>query len=383
MQRHSGPSRREFIAGALGTSAVSILNPVLPAWADSKRPLKSIAADKGILFGSAVGAGTPGSLTGSFDDAGYRNILENECAVLVPENELKSYVIAAQPGVYNFERGDRIAQFAKTNGIKMRGHTLLWNRVEYTPKWLLSHVSSLTATETEKFLRDYIQRVCTHYGTQIHSWDVVNETVDPKSGQLRDTPFTKVLGFDALRIAFEAAREHAPGAQLVYNDYMSWEIGNQQHRNGVLRLLEQFKANNVRVDALGVQSHIGNDGRFYYTENSKWRVFLDDVVSMGYKLLITEFDVNDKDLPSDPRTRDAQVAAAAKGYLDLMLSYKQLDQVLCWGMVDKFSWLQNFSKRADETPQRPTPYDDNYRPKPLRDAIAAAFESAPKRTRHQ
>jgi endo-1,4-beta-xylanase len=53
---------------------------------------------------------------------------------------------------------------------------------------------------------------------------------------------------------------------------------------------------------------------------------------------------------------------------------------LCWGMVDKFSWLQNFSKRADETPQRPTPYDDNYRPKPLRDAIAAAFESAPKRT---
>ena len=36
--------------------------------------------------------------------------------------------------------------------------------------------------------------------------------------------------------------------------------------------------------------------------------------------------------------------------------------------------------RADKTPQRPTPYDDNYRPKPLRDAIAAAFESAPKRT---
>jgi endo-1,4-beta-xylanase len=376
MHKHSGASRREFVVGALGMSAVS----ALPAWAESKRPLKSIAAEKGILFGSAVGAGQPGTLTGSFDDAGYRDILKNECGVLVPENELKSYVIAAQPGTYNFERADRIVQFASSNGMKMRGHTLLWNRVEYTPKWLLSHVASLTPTAAEKFLRDYVRRVCTHYGDQIHSWDVVNETVDPKSGQLRDTPFTKVLGFDALRITFEAAREHAPGAQLVYNDYMSWEAGNEKHRDGVLRLLEQFKVKNVPVAALGVQSHIGNDGRIQDTQNQQWRAFLDEAVGMGYKLLITEFDVNDKDLPGDPRTRDAQVAAAAKGYLDLMLAYRQLDHFLCWGMVDKFSWLQNFSKRTDKTPQRPTPYDDNYRPKPLRDAIAAAFESAPKRT---
>jgi len=379
MRKHSGASRREFVAGALGTGVASLLGPMLPAWADSKRALKNIAAEKGILFGSSVGAGEPGTLSGSFGDAGYRDILKKECAVLVPENELKSYVIAAQPGTYNFEPADRIAQFARSNDIKMRGHTLLWNRVEYTPKWLLEQVASLSASAAEQFLRDYIQRVCAHYDTQIYSWDVVNETVDPKTGQLRDTPFTKVLGFDALRIAFEAARQHAPRAQLVYNDYMSWEAGNEQHRSGVLRLLEQFKARNVQVDALGVQSHIGNDGRIQDAQNKQWRGFIDEVVGMGYDLLITEFDVNDKDLPTDPPTRDTQVAAAARGYLDLMLSYEQLDQMLCWGMVDKFSWLQNFSKRADKTPQRATPYDDNYQPKALRDAIAAAFESAPKR----
>ena len=380
MKQYSGASRREIIAGALSAGVVSILGPTSVAWADSKRSLNAIAAEKGILFGSSVGAGAPSTLTGSFSDAGYRNILVKECGVLVPENELKSYVIAAQRCSYNFERADRIAQFAKSNGLKMRGHTLLWNRVEYTPKWLLDHVASLSASAAEQFLRDYIQRVCSHYGTQIYSWDVVNETVDPKSGELRDTPFTKVLGFDALRIAFEAARQHAPHAQLVYNDYMSWEAGNEQHRDGVLRLLEQFKARNVPVDALGVQSHIGNDGRIQDSQHKQWRAFLDAAVGMGYKLLITEFDVNDKDLPGDLATRDAQVAAAAKGYLDLMLSYRQLDQVLCWGMVDKFSWLQNFSKRTDKTPQRPTPYDDNYRPNPLRDANAAAFEAAPLRT---
>lgn len=380
MHKHSGASRREFVAGALGIGAISMFGTVLPAWARGERPLKSIAAEKGILFGSSVGAGPAGTLSGSFSDAGYLDILKKECAVLVPENELKSYVIATQQGAYNFERADRIAQFAKSNGIKMRGHTLLWNRVEYTPKWLLDHVAALTPKAAEQYLRDYIQRVCTHYGTQIYSWDVVNETVDPKSGQLRDTPFTKVLGFDALRIAFEAAREHAPRAQLVYNDYMSWEAGNEQHRHGVLKLLEQLKARKVPVDALGVQSHIGNDGRIQDAQTRQWRAFLDEAVAMGYKLLITELDVNDKDLPGETATRDAQVASAAKGYLDVMLSYQQLDQVLCWGMVDKFSWLQNFSKRSDATPQRPTPYDDNYRAKPLRQAIAAAFEAAPKRT---
>ena len=81
--------------------------------------------------------------------------------------------------------------------------------------------------------------------------------------------------------------------------------------------------------------------------------------------------------------RDAQIATAAKEYLDVMLSYKQLDQVLCWGMVDHFSWLQGFSPRADGTPQRPTPYDKNFKAKPLRHAMAAAFASAPARTMRQ
>ena len=221
--------------------------------------------------------------------------------------------------------------------------------------------------------------MCTHYGDQIHSWDVVNETVDPKTGEVRETPFTRVLGFDALRIVYEAAREHAPRAQLVYNDYMSWEAGNETHRAGVLRLLERFRKSHVPVDALGIQSHLGNAGDIHQSQPKEWRGFVDAAVAMGYRLLITELDVNDKDLPTDIEARDVQAAAVAREYLDLMLSYRGLDQVLCWGLVDKYSWLQNHSPRTDETPQRPTPYDATYRRKPLWHAIAAAFEAAPTR----
>ena len=107
------------------------------------------------------------------------------------------------------------------------------------------------------------------------------------------------LGFDSLRIAFEAAREHAPGTQLVYNDYMSWEAGNEKHCAGVLKLLERFKRERVPVDALGIQSHIGNDGHIHKAQRQQWTKFIDEAVGMGYALLITEFDVNDKDLPTE------------------------------------------------------------------------------------
>jgi endo-1,4-beta-xylanase len=372
-------SRRQVIAGMLGGAVAASLGLPRPAQAAAGPSLKTLAASKGILFGSSVGAGQAGSLTGSFADPAYVDILKAECAVIVPENELKVYVIGAERDQYNFEPGDRLASFAKDNGIKLRGHTLFWNRFEYAPKWLLEQFGTMSVKADEQFLRDYIERVCTHYGDRIYSWDVVNETIDPQSGDIRTTPFTEELGFDGVRVAFEAAREFAPNAQLVYNDYMSWEADHEKHRTGVLKLLERCRATQVPVNALGIQAHIGTDDDVDAAQRKQWQAFVDEVVGMGYQLLITEFDVNDKVVRGDIEQRDAEVAAIAKDYLDLMLSYRQLDQVLCWGMVDKYSWLQGTTPRADNAPKRPTPYDEKYRAKPLRKAIAAAFEAAPNR----
>ena len=94
---------------------------------------------------------------------------------------------------------------------------------------------------------------------------------------------------------------------------------------------------------------------------------------MGYDLLITEFDVNDAALPSDVALRDQGVAAYGRAYLDLMFSYPRLRDVLAWGMVDSFSWLQSFAPRNDGLPLRPNPYDASDQPKPLHQSIADAF----------
>jgi len=162
-------SRRGFLTSIVG-SAIAASLPFEAGGQAESRSLRAIAAEKGILFGSAVGAGKPGTLTGSFADARYLEVLQRECAVLVPENELKSYVISAERDQLDFEPGDRIARFAKDHGMKLRGHTLLWNRTEFMPKWLAESFGALSASAGERYLHSYIERVCTHYRTQIHSW---------------------------------------------------------------------------------------------------------------------------------------------------------------------------------------------------------------------
>jgi endo-1,4-beta-xylanase len=374
-------SRRDLMLAGAATAFAGA------AHAD-ETPLRDLAKAKGLYFGSAVGAGPKGSLTGSFEDPKYRAILARECGVLVPENELKWYVVRqGGPTPFQFERADRIAAFAKANGQALRGHTLLWHHPKWFPAWLKTYdfgAGPAAARNARALLVDHIDKVVAHY-PQIDSWDVVNETIDPKDGSIRRTVFSDAMGPEqTLDAAFHAARAAAPKARLVYNDYMGWEAGNEAHRAGVLKLLEGFLKRGTPVDALGVQSHLGTEdpaapGSLGAPQEKAWRAFIDEVTGMGYDLLITEFDVNDQNLPPDVAARDAATASVAKAYLDLMLDYRQTREVLAWGMVDKYSWLQGFTPRKDRLAKRVTLYDDAYRPKPLREAVAAAFRSAPAR----
>jgi endo-1,4-beta-xylanase len=152
----------------------------------------------------------------------------------------------------------------------------------------------------------------------------------------------------------------------------------------VLKLLEGLRKRGTPVDALGVQSHIrllkkAPVAEIVRESEGPWRRFLDEVVGMGYKLLVTEFDVNDHAAPTEIRVRDRMVADYGRAYLDLMLSYPQLGDLLAWGLVDRYSWLNNFDPRADRTMKRGTPYDVNFRPKLLHKAMAGAFRSASSR----
>lgn len=380
--------RRTLLAGGAALFASGCANGVsvpgagAPAAADG---LNAIAARSGRRFGSAFAAGAPGADRGSLANPAYASLLRRDCSLLVPENELKWQSIRPAPDRFDFARFDAMMALAQQGGFAVRGHTLLWAYSKWFPTWLNDHdFGPRPATEAERILTNHIDTVTKRYGTRIHSYDVVNEAVDPDTSELRQTSLSKAMGSTeaVIDLAFRTARASAPHAELVYNDYMSWEAGNEKHRTGVLKLLEGLRKRDTPVDTLGVQSHIGlfqpttNAGAVAAGLEGEWRRFLDTVVGMGYKLIITEFDVRDKGLAAPVGPRDAGVADFARAYLGIMLSYPQLGDVLAWGLTDRYSWLRSFEPRPDGQVTRGLPYDEQFQPKPLRAAIAASLAGA-------
>ncbi len=378
--------------GAAGTAGPAPVaggaGPAAPGLASVPQPgLNAIAARGGRRFGSAIASTPNRTEAGSVQNPAYTAIVKGECGIVVAENEMKWQALRPDPKTYTFDRMDEIVRWAQQNDLAVRGHTLLWHRPQWFPNWLNTYdYGANPVAEAERLLTEHIQTVTRRYKGVITSYDVVNEAIDHDRNAPIETSMSRAMGSPeaVLDLAFNTARAELPDAQLVYNDYMSWEPQHSEHVADVLRLLEGFRKRGTPVDALGIQSHIEmftidpatGVGPFAERE---WRRFLDEVTGMGYRLLITEFDVKDKALPGDIALRDEKVADFTRRYFDLMFDYSDhLDDVLAWGMVDRFNWLQGFdpARRADGLEVRGTPYDSQYRAKPMRDALADVMSAA-------
>jgi endo-1,4-beta-xylanase len=376
-------TRRTMLGALAGAALLPTALTSLPAFAaDAPEPLKDVARRKGMRFGTAIGSGPT-----EFGDAAYRALVERECGLIVATNEMKWQGIEPVKGQLQFKAPDTMLAWATEHGIAMRGHNLFWQPEKWLPHWVVQENFGANARQgVERLMREHVRAECEHFGKAIASWDVMNEAVDPADGKLRQNVLTRPFGtpIDQIDLAFRLAKEYAPHAQLVYNDYMRGDTGSAKHRAGVLRLLADLKKRGSPVGALGLQSHIGS-----WDESSdrgkadllEWRKFLDEVSGMGYDLLITELDVNDRRLPADIAKRDAGVAAATRDYLDVCLSYPRLRDILVWGMSDNISWLQTWDEapRTDGKPMRPCPFDAKLQAKPMRQAIADAINAAPAR----
>jgi endo-1,4-beta-xylanase len=285
--------RRTVLAGMAGTGALSLGGcatlPAAQAHPATGPSLDSLARRSGRRFGSAVAWNAQG-FGGSIQNPAYTAIVAAECGVVVPENELKWTSAHPAPGTYDFSRMDDIVRWAQSNGIAVRGHTLLWHRTRWFPEWLNNYeYGANPVQEAERMLTEHIRTVTDRYRGTITSYDVVNETVMPDGSGLEETSMSRAMGgvLPVVDLAFHVARDQLPDGQLVYNDYMSWEPNRSAHFREVLKLLEGFRKRRVPVDALGIQAHIEMysldpaTGVGPYLER-EWRQFLDEVVAMGY-----------------------------------------------------------------------------------------------------
>ena len=93
------------------------------------------------------------------------------------------------------------------------------------------------------------------YKGRIKGWDVVNEAIED-NGAYRKTKFYEILGEEYIPLAFQYAHEADPDAELYYNDYSMAQPGR---REAVVKMVNDLKKRGIRIDAVGMQGHIGMD----------------------------------------------------------------------------------------------------------------------------
>ena len=379
MINHISLSRRSFLSkmGFLTAGNAITFAPSFTKYLYAKimktttNSLRKQAGKSGLLYGAATG----------FDqlttDNYFTNHLSDECAILVPETELKWNALRPSPDRFDFTLADWMLNFVKSKSMLLRGHTLVWHSA--LPKWFSSTVN---ANNARQFMVDHITTVVRHYAGKVHSWDVVNEAIFPPDGQpggMRNSPWYHFLGPDYVEIALQAASCADPDALLVLNqNYLEYDSDRADRcRTDTLSLLRKLKESGTPIHALGTQAHlVGGNSTF---NARKYNAFLNDVASLGLKLLITELDVDDSAFPDDTTTRDRMVAETYHDFLSLVLGNPALIAVLTWGLSDKYTWLDDSDPRTDGTPQRPLPLDSQYHRKPAWYAISNAFKNTPAR----
>ncbi|MGL4882289.1 MAG: endo-1,4-beta-xylanase, partial [Waterburya sp.] len=356
--------------------------------------LRKVASAKGILYGGY----TQRSSEELPQDSQFQQVFVREYGLVVGGFFGVTVGPLNDNLAYNFQQTDVFFNFATQNKLKFRGHPIIWN--EFNSSWLINKfkASDTTNSEIDKIFTNHISTLAKRHAGKVHSWDVVNEAInvdDGRSDNLKDTTISGVmgekyptwlnfLGPNYIERAFRIAAQADPKAILTYNDYgltysnSSGTSRDEKRRAAVLRLLERLKAKGTPIHALGIQSHLQGH-RNQEFDGNKFRKFLSDVASLGLKIIISELDVTDNQLPKDITTRDRIVASAYYEYLSVVLDEPAVKTVICWGLSDRYTWLSSFAPRQDGADVRPLLLDKNYARKPAWTEVIRALNETQSR----
>lgn len=341
--------RRDFVQG--GLVAAALATPI---------SIANAAATTVIPYGSAVRSDA------LVDDYDYRMALTKYCQLLVPEGALKWFAIRPTQEQFDFYEGDKLLDFADKNGMKMRGHTLVW--YASMPDW----TSSLRgAAQAERELSRHIRTVVGHYKGRIPSWDVINEAIseNPRPNDyLRPNIWLENIGKSYIETAFRRAAESDKQTQLVINEYDIEFVGDyyKRRRDALLRVVRDLKERDAPIHAVGFQAHLRGEEEI---DKEGVSAFVAELKSMNVDVLVTELDVIDNLLPADEKERDRITATRAEDLLQAISDVSRPTAILTWGISDRFTWVPMYYTRDDGSPNRPLPLDRNYKAKPLMQVI--------------
>jgi len=248
----------------------------------------------------------------------------------------------------------RAARWFRERGVAVKGHPLAWHTL--APQWL----EELSVDEVADAVRARITREVTDFAGVVDTWDAINEVVIMPVFDKEPNGLTRLAARDGrvatARLAFETARAANPAVRLLLNDF---DMSARYEQ-----LVEECLAAGIRIDALGLQSHMHQG---YWGEQRTADV-LGRFARFGLPLHMTEttllsgdlmpadvVDLNDYQVPSWPSTPEGEARQADEvvRHYRTLFAHPAVQNVTYWGLTDDGSWLGAPAGlvRADGTPK--------------------------------
>lgn len=291
----------------------------------------------------------------------HRQLLEKHFSSITAENAMKPENIQPVEGLFDFDDADKIADFARNNGIALRGHTLIWHN--QVPDWFfLEDGEQVSKEKLRERMKTHITEVIQRYKGQIYAWDVVNEPIDPDTPDgFRRNKWFEILGEEYIELAFRYAREADPEVKLFLNEY---DITNANKRKAIIDLVEKLQSKGVPVDGIGMQMHISLEKPTL----DDFEKTLKEFSELGLEIHITELDITvyERRTQSFSTISDELLNEQGHRVKDLFTiidKYKEyITSITFWGLTDEHTWLRwYFVERNDW----PLPFDEEQRAKPF------------------
>jgi GH35 family endo-1,4-beta-xylanase/enterochelin esterase-like enzyme len=308
------------------------------------------------------------------------SVIKNEFNSITAENDMKPVSVHPKEGEWNWEAADKIADFCRQNGIKLRGHCLCWH--SQFCDWMFVDKKGKPVKKEVFYerLRDHIHTVVNRYKDVVYAWDVVNEAMADDGGPrfgfgrggqqpspYRQSRHFQLCGDEFIAKAFEFAREADPDALLFYNDYSCVDPGKRER---IYNMVKKMKDAGVPIDGIGMQGHYN----IYFPDEDQLDLTITKFSELVKHIHITELDLRMNNESGGQLMFSRGEAKPMPAYMSTLQTdqYARLfkvfrkhkdviDNVTFWNLGDRDSWLG--------VNNHPLPFDENYKPKACYRAI--------------
>lgn len=249
---------------------------------------------------------------------------------VTPENAGKWGKVEAERDVMDWTLLDFAYNYAKENEFPFKQHTFIWDLQQ--PSWM----TGLSSEEQRVEVEEWIAAFCARY-PDVPMIEPVNEATRNPAPYREALGGTGTTGYDWVIWGFKKARQYAPSAKLILNDYDV--LKSNTVRANVIQIANILKDSSL-IDAIGCQGHFLEGLSAAQIQSA-----LDELAATGLDIYITELDIHMAD--------DQAQKNKYQEIFPIMWQHPAVKGVTLWGYKQGSMWRTDGYLLRNDGSERP------------------------------